>query len=175
MSVDDEVPPAGTGGREPKRKGFLAWLGARRGRALYKVVDPPAQWTKAFVQMLIGVGTFIALIVLIWFPHIRNGGVAEFALRMAAIGLALAAVAELMYTLFTDGPDEALDPLILGLSSFLLLKISDPKTGLTLSNAGTIILFIVALAALFIVRELFIERPKRSREEMGRSSEEQDA
>jgi hypothetical protein len=100
--------------------------------------------------------------------------VAEFALRTVAIGLALAAVVELTYTLFTDGPDEALDPLILGLSSFLLLKISDPKTGLTLSNAGTIILFVVALAALFIVRELFIERPKRAQEEINQNSQEQD-
>lgn len=172
MSVDDdEVQPPNTGGREPQRDGFLTWLGARRGKVLYDRADPPAQWVKALVQMLIGVGTLIALIVLIWFPHIRNGGVAEFALRTVAIGLALAAVVELTYTLFTDGPDEALDPLILGLSSFLLLKISDPKTGLTLNNAGTIILFIVALGALFIVREFFIERPKRSQEEMSRNKQ----
>ena len=131
MSADDEVQTANADGREPQLKGFLTWLGARRGKALYAVADPPAQWIKALVQMLIGVGTFVALIVLIWFPHTRTGGVAEFALRIVAIGLALAAVVELTYTLFTDGPDEALDPLILGLSSFLLLKISNPKTGLT--------------------------------------------
>jgi len=104
------------------------------------------------------------LAVLIWFPHLRNGGIAQFALRTTGIGLALAAVVELTYTLFTDGPDEALDPLILGLSSFLLLKISDPKTDLTLSNAGTVILFAIALAALFIIREQFIEKPKKERE-----------
>lgn len=173
--MDDEAQPTNTGAHEPQPKGFLARLRAKKGKDLYHVADPPAQWIKALVQMLIGVGTVIALIVLIWFPHIRNGGVAEFALRIVAIGLALAAVVELTYTLFTDGPDEALDPLILGLSSFLLLKISDPKTGLTLGNAGTIILFIAALAALFIVREVFIERPKRSREEPSRNPQEQDA
>jgi hypothetical protein len=140
MTVDDGVQPAYTGGREPDRKSFLAWLRTKKGKALYDVADPPPQWIKALAQMAIGVGTVIALVVLVWFPHIRSGGVAEFALRIAAIGLALAAVVELTYTLFTDGPDEALDPLILGLSSFLLLKISDPETGLTLSNAGTVIL-----------------------------------
>jgi hypothetical protein len=172
--MDNQAQLQQTGDYEPQHRSFLAWLRARRGEALYAAAEPPAQWMKALVQMIIGVGTVIALVVLIWFPHIRNGGVAEFALRIVAVGLALAAVVELTYTLFTDGPDEALDPLILGLSSFLLLKISNPKTGLTLSNAGTIILFIIALGALFAVREFFIDRPKRSREKMSQSQQEQD-
>ena len=40
------------------------------------------------------------------------------------VGLAAAAALELAYTLFTPGPDEALDPLMLGLSATILLKLA---------------------------------------------------
>lgn len=134
------------------------------GKDLYDAVGGKAQQIKALLQMAIGVGTAIAVLALAWFPRGGNEGIADFALRFAGVGLALAAVVELMYTFFTDGPDEALDPLILGLSAFVLIKISDPKTGLTVNNGGTVILFIVALAALFVMREQFIEKPNRNRE-----------
>jgi hypothetical protein len=75
---------------------------------------------KAIVQMLIGIATVGTIAVLIWIPRFDSIGVAELGPRVAAIGLALAAVVELTYTLFTDGPDEALSLLILGLSSFIL-------------------------------------------------------
>jgi hypothetical protein len=162
--TDEERVPLGDEGRHKSRpKRFLTWVKSLDGVALYGDTDKPAQCIKAVVQMVIGVGTVIAVAVLVWFPNLRTGGVAELALRTVASGLALAAVVELTYTLFTEGPDEALDPLILGLSSFILLKISDPTTGLTVSNAGTFALLVLALAALFVVREQFIEKPKRER------------
>jgi hypothetical protein len=142
--------------------GMPAWLVKEDGKDLYDAVDGKAQRIKALLQMAIGVGTAIAVLALAWVPRGGNEGVADFALRFAGVGLALAAVVELMYTFFTDGPDEALDPLILGVSAFILIKISDPKTGLTVNNAGTVILLIVALAALFVMREQFIEKPKRN-------------
>lgn len=108
----------------------VTWLKNRKGSALYATTEPPAQWLKALAQMLIGIVTIITIIVLVWIPHVRSIGIAELALRVIGTGLALAAVVELTYTLFTGGPDEALDPLILGLSSFILIKISDPGTGL---------------------------------------------
>lgn len=130
---------------------------------------------KAIVQMAVGLGTVITIAVLVWFPSLRGGGVAELALRVAAGGLALAAVVELTYTLFTEGPDEAIDPLILGLSSFVLLKISDPKTDLTLSNAGTIALLVLALGVLFLIRDRFIEKPKRDKAKVAADSSHRDA
>jgi hypothetical protein len=160
MTDNKRVPPEDDGRGQASRRRFLrpdSWDGA----ALYRQADKRAQWVKAIVQMAIGVGTVIAVTILIWFPQLRTGGLAELALRTVASGLALAAVVELTYTLFTEGPDEALDPLILGLSSFILLKLSDPETGLTVSNAGTFALLVLALAALFVVREQFIEKPKR--------------
>jgi hypothetical protein len=126
------------------------------GSDLYSATKPPAKWLKAIVQMLIGVGTLATLVVLVWIPHLRAVGIGELALRIVGTGLALSAVVELTYTLFTDGPDEALDPLTLGLSSFILLKISDPNTGLSVRNASTIVLLVVALAGLFVLRKIFI-------------------
>jgi hypothetical protein len=139
------------------------WIEGRDGSSLYEAFDHRAQWVKAVIQMLIGVGTVITIAVVVWFPDFRKIGIAELALRVVAVGLALAATVELAYTLFTDGPDEALDPLILGSSSFILIKISDPKTHLTMQNAGAFALFILVLGALFVIREVFIEKPKRDR------------
>jgi hypothetical protein len=139
------------------------WFLTRSGTNLYKAFDPPAQWVKAIVQMAVGLGTVITIGVLVCFPSMRSGGVAELALRVAAGGLALAAVVELTYTLFTEGPDEAIDPLILGVSSFILLKISDPGTDLTLSNAGAVALLVLTLGVLFLIRDRFIEKPKQDK------------
>lgn len=141
--------------------GLREWIKGRNGSRLYMAADHRAQWVKAVIQMLIGVGTVITIAVVVWFPEFRSIGIAQLALRVVAVGLALAATVELAYTLFTDGPDEALDPLILGSSSFILIKISDPNTDLTMQNAGAFALFILVLGALFVIRELFIEKPKR--------------
>jgi hypothetical protein len=43
-------------------------------------------------------------------------------------GLATAAAIELAYTLFTAGPDEALDPVMLGLSAALILQLGKAKS-----------------------------------------------
>jgi uncharacterized glyoxalase superfamily protein PhnB len=145
-------------------RNFKTWIGERKGSKLYEAADPPAEWIKAIVQMLIGVITVITIAVLVWIPRFHSNGIAELALRIVAIGLALAAVVELTYTLFTDGPDEALNPLILGLSSFILIKISDPGTDLTMGNTGAFALLILALGALFVIREIFIEKPKKRRD-----------
>jgi hypothetical protein len=149
------------------RKRLMASLRdtAWKGKKLYGVVDRPAEWFKAVIQMLIGLASVLAIAVLVWFPQFHRHGVAEFALHIVAVGLALAAVVELTYTLFTRGPDEALDPLILGLSSFVLIQLSSPNEKLSTSNAGAIGLLILALGGLFVVREIFIERPKRQRKE----------
>ena len=159
----DEPAPGAQGEKAPEPTGFKAWIKERDGEHLYDVADPPAQWVKALVQMAIGIGTVITIAILVCFPAFRAVGIAALALRVVAGGLAFAAVVELTYTLFTHGPDEALDPLVLGLSSFILLKISDPGTDLTLSNAGTIALLVLALGLLFVMRDRFVEKPKRDK------------
>lgn len=98
---------------------------------VYAWIAPKARFLKAVIQMLIGALAVILLGAKMWdgrvwwspmFPSAENG--------LALIGAALAAatVVELAYTLFTDGPDEALDPLMLGISAFLIIELGKPRT-----------------------------------------------
>jgi hypothetical protein len=77
-------------------------------------------------------------------------------LVIIATTLAVAAALELAYTLFTPGPDEAIDPLMLGLSSVLLYLIST-LTNLTWTAGVSILLFASALGLLFAIRKKFID------------------
>lgn len=63
---------------------------------------------------------------------------------------------ELVYTLFTPGPDEAIDPLMLGISAAFLYLISTLKD-LTWTAGVAAVLFAVTLALLFLVRQHFID------------------
>ncbi len=78
-------------------------------------------------------------------------------LRVAAITLSAATVVELSYTLFTPGPDEALNPLLLGLSSSLLFLIASQQS-LTWESAGGAFLLVGAIGLTFWIREHFIVR-----------------
>ena len=98
---------------------------------LYRKAKPWAYGIKVFLQMIVGVG---AVIDIAW--HVERSvisthkGGAPFApnimtsVAVIAPALAVAAAIELAYTLFTPGPDEALEPLMLGLSSGILFLIT---------------------------------------------------
>lgn len=58
---------------------------------------------------------------------------------------------------FTDGPDEAVNPVITGVAAGILILIS-PR--LDFNGAGTVAVLILALAILFMLREFFIENKK---------------
>jgi hypothetical protein len=77
-------------------------------------------------------------------------------LFLIASGLAAAAVIELAYTLFTDGPDEALDPLLLGLSATILFQFASLDSFQVGQSVG-LLLSSFALFVLFLVRALFID------------------
>jgi len=87
--------------------------------------------------------------------------IADKALTLAGGGLALSAVVELAYTFFTRGPDEALDPLILGISSFALINISRHDPSLTTAHAIPVALLAVALTLLFLVRRFLLHNEAR--------------
>lgn len=73
---------------------------------------------------------------------------------MTAAGLAVAAAFELAYTLYTPGPDEALNPLLLGTSSaFLFLASKDDR--LDWQFGFTAAFVAAALYGLFKIRERF--------------------
>lgn len=63
-----------------------------------------------------------------------------------SIGLAAAAALELAYTLFTPGPDEALDPLMLALSATLLLKLTQLTSPVSMGEAVALLLLGLLLA-----------------------------
>jgi hypothetical protein len=71
-------------------------------------------------------------------------------------GLAAAAAVELAYTLFTPGPDEALDPLMLGLSAGILLLVTRPDVPVAWQFLGTV-LGVLALGLLFLIRRQFLK------------------
>jgi hypothetical protein len=132
------------------------------GSWLYQLLKPGAHGIKVFLQMLVGIGAAID----IGFQVVRFSIAAHPAfvpaatattavVRVIAYALAVAAAIELAYTLFTPGPDEALDPLTLGLSSGLLLLIAAGPPSVTAKFSG-VLLGVLALGGLFLIRRYLL-------------------
>lgn len=121
----------------------------------YRVSQPAAENLKAILQMIIGV---ITVCVVGWrFLYTPEADApARLLLEGTGVGLAGAAALELAYTLFTPGPDEALDPLMLALSATMLLKLSE--SSISLGNAGSFLMLGALLAVLFATRLMLAER-----------------
>lgn len=120
----------------------------RWGNYLYELAEPRAHAAKVVLQMLIGAGTVCVLgydaINLLGIPapqSLRDAAPLEIIAR----GLEYAAGVELAYMLFTDGPDEAIQPLILGLSAATLLTISGTASVVTIIAAPAYVLTISLL------------------------------
>jgi hypothetical protein len=111
--------------------------------------EPYAYWAKATLQMLISVIAIGFLLVRL-LDHSLSTPEDIFALISYA--LAAAAVVELAYALFTPGPDEALDPITLGLSALLLLQFARVK-GFDYKQAVAALLYVLALGILFGIRQ----------------------
>jgi hypothetical protein len=132
------------------------WRNLRHGD-LYAAYEPGARRLKTALQMLIG-----AAAVVIIAAHFAVAAVAEWLPKLTdattqllggiGIALAAAAVVELAYTLFTPGPDEALDPLMLGLAAALLLLVGGLDSGVGVDRAAALLLLGVLLAGLFGTR-----------------------
>jgi hypothetical protein len=131
---------------------------------LYRKAKPWAYGIKVFLQMIVGVG---AVIDIAW--HVERSvsthkGGAPFApnimtsVAVIASALAVAAAIELAYTLFTPGPDEALEPLMLGLSSGILFLITEnvDKNLSAPAQFSAVLLGVLALGALFFIRSRFL-------------------
>jgi len=124
---------------------------------IYQRAEPYAYRIKAILQMIIAV---VAVCVVGWqFLHVWPKGAGQptnLLLNGIGVGLAASAVVELAYTLFTAGPDEALDPLMLGLSATILIELGRPDP-LTAGRAAALLLLGVLLAVLFTVRLFLAE------------------
>ena len=126
---------------------------------LYVVFEPVARVAKILLQMVIGL-VAVYLIVKNALDAGHNSvpndlPEAGATLKIIAGGLAIAAAAELAYTLFTKGPDEAIDPLMLGLASALLYQLAG-LNGLTTGVGVGTFLLVVSLGVLFAIRQAFI-------------------
>jgi hypothetical protein len=122
---------------------------------------PWAYGVKVFLQMLVGIGAVVDIGMHVAHSVATRAGTAPLApsattsVKVIAYALAVAAAIELAYTLFTPGPDEALDPLMLGLSSGILLLITAGGVPVVAQFSGVLI-GVVALAALFLIRRYLV-------------------
>jgi cellobiose-specific phosphotransferase system component IIC len=130
-------------------------------KKLYDRWKSQAKSIKTIGQMIVGAATVVGVLVVVAIDatHIADGsegiqGLTADIFAVTAAGLAVAAAFELAYTLYTPGPDEALNPLLLGLSSaFLLLASKDDKLDWQFGFAAAFVA--AALYGLFRIRERF--------------------
>jgi hypothetical protein len=127
------------------------------GQCVYESVQPRAEGVKAILQITIGICSLLILLIQLCI-HITDkpSHAADRALIIIGVALAFSAAVELAYTFFTDGPDEVLDPLLLGISSFMLISISVNSARLN-TIAIPILLLALAILALFIARRFLLE------------------
>ena len=123
----------------------------RRSNAYVKL-EPYARNVKVYLQMLAGVGlTGLILLKLLhhFIPTLETPFLLAYVYKqptLTIVGLALAysSALELAYTLFTEGPDEAIEPLITGLAAAILLGVSK----IEISNLGGVLAIAFAVATL---------------------------
>ena len=88
---------------------------------------------------------------------------AKVAFQVIADALAAATVVQLAYTLFTPGPDEALDPVLLAIATTMLYQLGT-VTSFHWQDGLAVLLYGATLAGLFVIR-VFIapdeEKPPR--------------
>jgi hypothetical protein len=142
---------------------------------------------KATLQMLVGV---YALGWLVWAfllsPHMHNCAAisqhpaatgpqfcyyippARVAFQIIADALGAATVIRLVYTLFTPGPDEALDPVLLAIATALLFQLGSVES-FRWQDGLAVLLYGAALSVPFAVR-IFIAPDRISRRSFGGGS-----
>jgi hypothetical protein len=132
------------------------------GARLYAACQPWAYAIKIALQMVIGIGAIVALCwALIRAQGSYHGlntwkSATDLSIGIITAALSAAGAVELAYTLYTPGPDEALDPLMLGLSAGILLVITRSDIAVGWQFTG-VILGIISLWALFRIRQQFID------------------
>ncbi|OBU37892.1 hypothetical protein [Photobacterium phosphoreum] len=121
---------------------------------------------KTCLQYCVGAYIFLFVIVKAWiFVGLPLGDIKEFVvinhvltksiLALVSQAVMVSAAIELAYMLFTPGPDEAVDPLILGIAGTALLVMSDENSSKTYSmlfDSISVLLFSISLAILFYLR-----------------------
>jgi hypothetical protein len=131
---------------------------------VYHRYKPWAYEIKSAAQMIVGMAT-VGGLMYSFAHHIDLKGhlgsaedITRELLGGIGAGLAAAAVIDLAYTLFTPGPDEALDPLMLGLAASMLVLVGGLDTkDLSLGRAVGLLALGLLLTVLFVTRLMFAE------------------
>jgi hypothetical protein len=139
---------------------------AKREHPFYKKCRPVAERIKIALQFAVGFGLTVLLVVKAIFSLVpslvgplwwRADELRSIpTLELVAIALEYSAGIELAYTLFTEGPDEAVEPVIMGLAAAMLLGFSKLGSIDLLAACGAIA-FVIALAGLFLIRHYFVQ------------------
>jgi hypothetical protein len=145
---------------EPRKRSSPARTNhSEREPDVYSAVEDHARNVKAVLQMIIGV---VAVCVVGWHflevPIHSTHQATSLLIDGIGVGLAAAAVLELAYTLFTSGPDEALDPLMLAVAAALLIQLAGLDGTPSPGKASALLLQGLLLAALFATRLMLAER-----------------
>ena len=125
--------------------------------------------------MLIGFAVIVGLVVLLFegrhwslittfagafpegqAPKGQPPSIASDALHLVAAALAGSAAVELAYTLFTRGPDEALEPVLVAIAAAILLQLGRVEQ-FDYKAAIAVLLYVFALVAAFWARHRFLD------------------
>lgn len=128
---------------------------------LYASFGPAAEIIKISLQMLIAAAIIVLLAWKLFYRYrwiFHSEPIPDFfahnpALWIVGKGLAYSAGVDLAYMLFTPGPDEAIEPLILGIASATLLVVSGD---LEWRNALIVAVLTITLGIAFLIRYRFI-------------------
>jgi hypothetical protein len=135
---------------------------AEKPTKVYRHFSPRAQFFKALTQMIIGGVAAIVVISLaidLIAHHHTGNDIQNHVFTTIGVALAISAGIELVYTLFTPGPDEALDPLMLALSAAIILQLNK-LANFDLKQAGAAVVYIAALAGTFAIRKYLSKEPE---------------
>lgn len=128
------------------------------GNRLYRRAGPYAHWIRTFFQMLTGTIVAALLIVKAFYltglfsvPGSLLVVMSMPTLQMVADALMFSAGFELAFMLFTPGPDEAIEPVILGLAAAVLIVVSDETVDWR--DAVVAPVLCLSIAVLFIIRQ----------------------
>ena len=147
------------------------------GSGLYDRFEAPARWIKIFLQMMTGIvlvilillqyiHTFFSLSSLpVHFDFLNFNFLDSFlqtiypipTLKLVGYALIFSTAIELAFALFTDDLDEAVTPLITGLSATIVIFISDPNLKIDINVATGIAIAVLALAGLFAIKKFLLK------------------
>ncbi len=141
--------------------------GTDHGHPKYNDWEPVAKTIKISIQMIIGFLLVLLLTSKFSFNVFQCGYPSYLTylksvhslpvLEIVSAALVYSTGIELAYMLFTPGPDEAIEPLITGTAAAYLYLVSK-NSRLDLETIASMLLFVVVIAALFFVKDAYIDR-----------------